>query len=509
MNNVRAVPALPAAAATVAGILLAYYSPDVPLRISSAALAACVAALILFLRMPHLRVYPAFLALFVVATMCMTRAKERIHVPLPDRMTALKGVVTGRPRTTDRVKIFDLYVVGGQPKGKKITCRTPKENPCEIIIGGSYVVEGILFPIEHIGKHTNFDYVRWTESRSFSAEMYVGRWDMYAVGSCVSSLPFPERIVLKAKLLRERVLDMLAGEGISPDNFALLSAMALGERSSLPKQTRNIYAQTGVSHLLALSGLHLGIICALLVAVFMRRRASLSGSIIVVVSLWLYALLTGMSVSVIRAAIMFSVCVALAIDPRRRQSANALFVAITVMLLINPLSVWDIGFQLSVISVLAISLVYTPLYRLVSAEFLSRNLLFRWFWKYTVVSLAAQIGTFPLVLYYFGYVSFAFLAANLLAIPLVSALLYSVFISLAVWWLPIVRRVFVWVVSALCTALDWVLSHIAASGAGRIEHATINDTQLLLIYLTVIASVVIIRAVSRTIQERRNATAQL
>ena len=147
-------------------------------------------------------------------------------------------------------------------------------------------------------------------------------------------------------LQRDRLLQRLSDGGIEGDAYAVVAAMALGDKSSLTKELKDMYSLTGASHVLALSGLHLGIIYMLLSLLVRGRRWRMLSQLFLIISIWGFVFLVGMSVSVVRAAIMLSVYALLSLGHRDKMSVNTLAFTAIVMLMVNPMSLFDVGFQI-------------------------------------------------------------------------------------------------------------------------------------------------------------------
>lgn len=181
---------------------------------------------------------------------------------------------------------------------------------------------------------------------------------------------------------------------------AVLNAIVLGDKSLLSSEVRSSFSNAGVMHVLAVSGLHVGIVMLLLIFIFekgMPRIGRKNALWIVLVLTWFYAALTGFSPSVVRATIMFSCIFGAQLFNRQPNNINILFFSAFLMLVIRPNFLFDIGFQLSYLAMLGIFLFYKP----VSALYSINNKWLRKIWEGTAVGIAAQIMTVPLTLYYF------------------------------------------------------------------------------------------------------------
>ena len=162
---------------------------------------------------------------------------------------------------------------------------------------------------------------------------------------------------------RTLLLERLQSAGLSDDQYAVVAAMALGDKSTLTHQLKETYSKTGASHILALSGLHLGIIYALLSMLVVGRRWQMITQVAIILSIWAFVFLVGMSASVVRSAVMLTVYALLAIGHRRKMSVNTLAFTAIIMLLVTPKALFDVGFQMSFMAVFSI-LLFVPLGRI-------------------------------------------------------------------------------------------------------------------------------------------------
>ena len=262
---------------------------------------------------------------------------------------------------------------------------------------------------------------------------------------------------------RAKLLDRLSESGVDGSVYAVVAAMALGDKSQLTREQKDTYAVSGASHILALSGLHLGILYTLLSLLFSRRRWQVLSQVVIIVCIWLFVFLVGMSASVVRSAVMFTVYALLSLGHRDKMSVNTLAFAAIVMLLLNPKSLFDAGFQMSFMAVLAILLFY-PLFESVwSQPFLFDHRIFKWLWTMLAVSCAAQIGVAPLIAYYFGRFSNYFLLTNLVVVPAATLILY---LSLLVLLIPSLAYLLIYIVEALNHLLSWIATLPGASIEG-------------------------------------------
>ena len=294
----------------------------------------------------------------------------------------------------------------------------------------------------------------------------------------------------KAFFLNQRgmLLDRLAYSGVDGDAYAVVAAMALGDKSALTHELRDTYSVSGASHVLALSGLHLGIIYCLLWLLLPHRRWPAVSQTIILIAIWLYVLLVGMPVSVVRSAFMLTVYGLLSIGHRNKMSVNALAFTAIVMLMCNPEWLFDIGFQLSFMAVLAI-LLFVPLFEDVfSAKYLQEHRWIRRIWGLVAVSVSAQIGVAPLIAYYFGRLSTYFLLTNFIVLP--AAYLILGF-SLIVLLFPSLAYILLYIVDTL----NAVLLRITAIPGSSIEGFHPNVLQVVLTYVIIFCTYLLIERI--------------
>jgi len=224
--------------------------------------------------------------------------------------------------------------------------------------------------------------------------------------------------------------------GDQPNEYAVAAALVLGKRDAISQELRNAFAETGAVHVLAVSGLHVGFVLGALQLLlgwgFWRKprwrwlRLSL-----ILLGIWLFALLTGLAPSVLRAATMFSFLAIGSHLQRKGSTYNALAASAFLLLLINPQLLWNIGFQLSYLAVLGI-LFFQP--RIERSVYFSHQVA-RKGWTLLSVAIAAQLTTFPLSLYYFHQFPVYFLLTGLFVVLLAAGILYlAMALLLLSWW---------------------------------------------------------------------------
>lgn len=231
--------------------------------------------------------------------------------------------------------------------------------------------------------------------------------------------------------LRSRLLSMLRPDSTQSQDAAIVSAMVLGDRSQLSDETKNDYSSAGVSHVLALSGLHVSILLSIL-SLLLLGISPKKAAMIKLLFVWSFTLIVGSPVSLLRVAIMLTIIIIADAATRRTNTLNTLFIAAFIILLFSPQSLYDVGFQLSFTAVFFIA-GSLQLFNEKKFWFLrNKGTFFTYFFNILTVSLAAQLGTLPLILYHFGQFPTYFLFTNILIGLFATALLSLSIVTLLV-----------------------------------------------------------------------------
>ena len=287
---------------------------------------------------------------------------------------------------------------------------------------------------------------------------------------------------------RTKLLDRFANHGVDGDAYAVVAAMSLGDKSALTRDLKETYSISGASHVLALSGLHLGIIYMLLSAFLPRRRWPALSQLLIILFIWAFVFLVGMSVSVVRSAIMLTVYGLLSIGNRDKMSVNALAFTAIVMLMWSPAWLFDVGFQMSFLAVFAI-LLFVPLFEDVfSAKYLMEHRWIKRIWGLVVVSCSAQLGVAPLIAFYFGRFSTYFLLTNFIVIPAAMVILW---LSIVVLLFPSLAYILLYIVQLL----NAVLLRITAIPGASIDNLHPSILQVLLIYVLIFCCYLLIERI--------------
>ncbi len=288
----------------------------------------------------------------------------------------------------------------------------------------------------------------------------------------------------------ERMLDYRAHllqkyqQNISPDTYEIVAAMTLGNKTALTDQTRDTFNITGASHILAISGLHLGIIYMMVSLLVWGQRWRIVTQILTLVLLWAFAFLVGLSPSVVRAATMLTIYGLLSLGYRQKMSVNVLAFTAIIMLIVHPHALFEVGFQMSYLAVLAILLFYPLFYHLISDKWLMEHRLISWVWGMCMVSVTAQIGVAPLIAFYFHRFSTYFLLSNFIVIPCAYLILLGGLLLLLTSWSLIATAL-----STVVSVMTVSLSFIASLPYATIEELYPTPLQVVMTYLLIFLSI--------------------
>ncbi|HEX2933921.1 MAG TPA: ComEC/Rec2 family competence protein [Bacteroidales bacterium] len=223
---------------------------------------------------------------------------------------------------------------------------------------------------------------------------------------------------------REGLLSLFRSVGFKGRELGVLSALTIGYKIDLDQETLQAYSASGAMHILAVSGMHVGLIYIVLswLLTFLRRVrfGNVIKAVLLVSMVWYYAFLTGLSPSVLRASVMITFLGLGQLTNRRVNTYNSLAIAAFVLLLINPVDLLDVGFQLSFLAVLGIIALYPVINNWVGSSYAVNQI-----WSLVAVSMSAQLATFPLSLYYFHQFPNYFLISNLVIVPLATLVIYG------------------------------------------------------------------------------------
>lgn len=322
--------------------------------------------------------------------------------------------------------------------------------------GSQLIIHKPLQPITNSGNPGGFDYKRYCAFQDIHHQVFL-KADDYAILTTSNTNWFDQSLINS----RLWVLSTLRKYIKEKNEVAVAEALLIGYRDDLDKELVQSYSNTGVVHIIAISGLHLGMIYGALIWIFGRFKKRqwnrFTKPITILLVLWMFTFIAGAVPSILRSAVMFT-CIVIGESISRKTSIyNTLAASAFILLLINPFFLWDVGFQLSFAAVLSIIAFSKP----ISNWFYFQNKLLSGTWKLAAISLAAQVLTLPIVLYHFHQFPNLFLFTNLIIVPLsglilfaeIALLIFSFIPSLAELWGKAVEWM-IWIMNSFIERTD-------------------------------------------------------
>lgn len=312
-------------------------------------------------------------------------------------------------------------------------------------VNDQILVRSLFSEIDPALNPHQFDYKRYLRNQGIYHQLYLNTHEFSSLETHISLLG-------RIGNLRARIQTSLAKEGFSEDELGVINALLLGQRKEVSKEIIDDYSRAGAIHILAISGLHVGILLLILSWLLKPLEFIKNGKflklIIIVLFLWFFAVLAGMSASVIRAVTMFSAVALGQFLGRNNAVVYSLVLSMFVLLISNPKFIVDVGFQLSYLAVYGIVTMQPKLASIWNP---------RWYvidkvWQLTTVSVAAQLAVLPLSLFYFHQFPALFLVSNLVIVPFlgiiliggIAVLLMSVFSILPEFLVIVYGKIISW-----------------------------------------------------------------
>ena len=274
----------------------------------------------------------------------------------------------------------------------------------------------------------------------------------------------------------------------NPRELNMIRAMVLGRRNEITSEMEYVYQSTGTSHILAVSGLHVGIIFlifSILLRSIKKGRFKWIYYGIMLLAIWSFAFITGSSPSVLRASLMITIVLIAEILSRKSNIYNSILVSAFFLLLINPNLLYSVSFQLSYAAVIGIIYLYNKIYRALYIK----NRFIDFFWKITALSISAQLATLPITIYYFHQLPTLSLVTNLLAIPTAMAIIGGSLLIMILDPFPTISTALGFLVEKLAYGFNEIMSDISNIGFAIVGDLYLKIYTVLLLFSCLIVFV--------------------
>ena len=346
--------------------------------------------------------------------------------------------------------------------------------------GSQLIFNKPIQQIQNSGNPVAFNYNRYCLFQNITGQTFLASNDYKILSSVKKNL-------IQSSLfnVRDWALHVLQQNIHSQKELGIAEALLIGYRNDLDKDLVQAYSNTGVVHIIAISGLHIGVIYAALLSFFSLFKSSKLKMwlepIIILLIIWMFTLVAGAAPSVLRASVMFTFLLAGKFLDRKGNMYNTLAASALVLLLFNPFYLWDVGFQLSYSAVFSIILFYKK----ISGSLYFKNKTLRWLWQLCAVSLSAQIFTLPLVIYHFHQLPILFLFSNLVAVPLSGIILFEELILFFLSWWHAAATFVGWVTEKCVLLMNDFIEHINKLSFSVWDGLQISIIELLIIFIII------------------------
>jgi competence protein ComEC len=407
-------------------------------------------------------IFGVSLHLFLLFTgIYITNQKESTSLQSPTVMASNEeyiGIIQDSPE--ERTKTVKCFITIYQVKNKRSISNCKEtilayfaKTPKALILqaGNLLVFRSTLAPIETSGNPYEFDYRKYLSNQGVHYSAYIGQYSWRCLES--HQLGFLQQW---AFTMQNKLSAIFARNGMRGDELGVASALITGNKAGLDDEIKQAYIGSGTMHILAVSGMHVALlywVLNLLLSVLDRNKyLNILKLLLLLVAVWLYALITGLGGSILRASVMITFVIIGKATSEKIHIYNSLAASALFLLLVNPYNLIDIGFQLSYLAVISITVFYPLIYELLDAD----NWAIDQIWSLIACTLAAQLFTTPISLFYFHQFPNLFIISNLLMIPLSTLIMYfaMLLITCSGWdWLALILgKVFNWLV--------WLLNKI-------------------------------------------------
>lgn len=422
--------------------------------------------------------------LFFITAYQTQTIQESTKLEIESQQTNYIGTIEDFGVEKNKTYAFNIKVK--YPIQKRIIGYFEKDDKINLLGPGSTVIlHTRLSSFKNFNNPDDFNYAGYMNSKGFSGTAYISSQNW-------STTEKKERSIKHWTLQqRRKAINFLKDQQLDKDATSLITALTLGYKEDLSSDLKNAFRASGTSHVLAVSGLHVGIIYTILsfLVSFIGKQSRLYKlrQIVIIILLWLYAIMTGLSPSIIRATIMLTIIIANTFFSGRTYSFNTLFFTAFLILLFSPLSLYDIGFQMSFSAVFAI-LFFGPTLRKVWTP---RFKIGQYIWSLFIISIAAQLGVFPIALFHFGTFPTYFFIANIAIIPLISLTVYTLiplffiapFINKGYLWIQQIQSALQWLIKMITNRTIQITYWIESLPHAQLDNVNINILQALSIIL--------------------------
>ncbi len=356
-------------------------------------------------------------------------------------------------------------------------------------VGELFFIKGKLLELEEPENPRQFNYKAYLNQNGIFYQTFISQQN-HIFNTGVYQLSFIDRFIVNFQFfLRDLFRDNIQEKRA----LGVTEALLFGYKNDVSKELKSSYSRTGTMHILAVSGLHVAIVFLIFAKLlgFLKfgKYQVLLKTVLILLFIWGYCLITGMVPSIIRAGLMISLVIIGKAINRHAPVLNAMSFAAFIILLINPLWILNIGFQLSFMAVTGIVLIPPH----IEQKFNPKARLLKPVWQLLVVTVSAQVATFPLTIFYFNQFPNYFILSNLILIPLTTLVLYSGIAMIFCCKIPLLLGLFASLTEGLVSFSNWIVTAIDALPNSVTEGLKLSAIQVLLLYFMIIGVMILLK----------------
>ncbi|UJH66305.1 ComEC/Rec2 family competence protein [Allomuricauda sp. SCSIO 65647] len=479
----------------VFGIILGFYL-EIPPKPFFIVFCVLLILLGLNIRKRRGRVFSIFAIVVVLGTISLgimvvgfTHPKNQAQGYLGQEITSYH---TFRARISEPLKhtgfsyryLAEIIQIDQNPARGTIVVNISRETiPKRLYVDDEFVAYGKLNTINPPLNPHQFDYRDYLRKQGIFHELRIGS------GQLVQFERQTTTVYGLAQNLRQKIISKLKQHDFGSDEVSVMQALLLGERSELSGETYDNYKNAGAVHILAISGLHIGILLLLLQLLLTPLESLPHGKtlklVTILVCLWGFAFVAGLSPSIVRAVTMFSfVAYAMQLN-RPTNTFNTIVWSMFFILLFKPLFLFQVGFQMSYAAVFAIVWLYPKLQRFWEPKgFLPKRV-----WQLVSVSVAAQLGVLPLSLFHFHQFPALFFISNLVVVPFLGVILGGGMLVIALALLNALPPILVTGYNTIIKGMNTIIGFVAQQETFLFTNISFDVVQMLLAYVIIFALV--------------------
>lgn len=351
--------------------------------------------------------------------------------------------------------------------------------------GQTIVFSAQISPLDAPKNPFGFDYSQYLQLNGIDGSIFLNSGEWRIADENVKG------IKQRALNMRQKLVGLLEDAGLEGNELGLASTLVLGYKNNIDAEIKEAYMNAGAMHVLAVSGMHVGIVCTaleIIMKILGGCRLLRIKRLAIIALLWCYAFITGLSPSVMRATVMFSFVMFGKVAGKNISIYNSLAASAFFLLIYNPSLLFQAGFQLSYVAVIGIVFFQPRIVRLIRIR--KKNKLLKYLWELTAVSIAAQIATFPFCLYYFERTPVYFWLSNIIVSPSATIMIFLTLLLLAVSPIAILSKSVGVVTAWVAKSMNRIMMDISNLPFSTIENAYITIPQAVAVGVAIVSATI-------------------